>query len=337
MDKIGIIGTGLIGASLGLALKKAGIKNTQIIGVDLERSRANKAKKMGAIDKVGNMMEVASQASVIFIATPVMTMKDVMETIGPRLPEGVLVTDTGSTKREVLEWAKEHIPSNVDFIGAHPLTGKETRGPDGAEAIIFQGRPYCIIPRPGASTQGVRTLTDLVTSIGSKPYFIDVEEHDSFVAAVSHLPFIVSAAIIGCTSKSPQWGDISALASGGFRDVSRLASGDWVMHRDICLTNKDRITHWIDEFILELHRIKEIMQKENNGQEMHSLFEKAFDEREKWLAGVISPWARADYERPGQKVPSFSHNTTSMFFGERLTKKLFGDGDDSNDGKERDL
>ena len=336
MTKVGIIGTGLIGTSLGLALKKYGSKDTHIIGVDLERSRANKAKKMGAIDKVGNMMEVAAQANIIFIATPVMTTKDVMETIGPRLSEGIVVTDIGSTKREVLEWANEHIPQNIDFIGGHPMSGKETRGPDGAEATLFQGRPYCIMPRLGASAAGVKVITEIVTAIGSKPYFIDVDEHDSFVAAVSHLPFIVSAAIIGCTSKSPQWGDISALASGGFRDVSRLASGDWTMHRDICLTNKDRIIHWVDEFILELNRIKDVMKKEDNEQEMNQVFENAFDEREKWLSGVISPWVRADYERPGPKLPSFSRNATSMFFGERITERFFGDTDDRSEGKERD-
>ena len=333
MDKITIIGTGLIGASLGLAIKKVGIKNVQLVGVDIERFRANKAKKMGALDKVeSNLSEAVSGAGIVFISTPVMAIKDVLELIGPRLSEGTVVTDTGGTKRNVLDWAKEFLPDKVDFVGGHPMAGRETPGPDNADADIFKGRPYCIVPRPGASKQGVQTIVDLASSMGANPYFIDADEHDSFIGAVSHLPFIISTALVGSISKSPQWGDISHLASSGFRDVSRLASGDSVMHKDICLTNKTGIVHWIDQLILELDRIKGIIQKENASQELLDLFENAFVEREKWLDGVITPWARAEYERP--KAPSFGRTTAELMFGTRAAKGLFGDDDKGGrDGK----
>ncbi len=333
MDKITIIGTGLIGTSLGLALKKLRLKNTQIVGVDLERFRASKAKKMGALDKVeGNLIEAVHDSSIVFIATPVMAIKDVMEIIGPRLSEGAIVTDTGGTKKNVLEWSEEYLPQNVDFVGGHPLAGSETPGPDHADAEIFKERPYCIVPRPGASNQGVQTIMDIASAIGAKPFFIDADEHDSFVAAVSHLPFVLSAALIGSTSKSPQWGDISHLASSGFRDVSRLASGDSTMHRDVCATNKEGIVYWIDELIVELERIKGIINKEDSSQELHDLFEKAFVEREKWLDGVTTPWARADYERP--RTPSFAHTTAEVMFGTRAAEGLFGDEKEgSKDGK----
>jgi prephenate dehydrogenase len=329
MDKIAIIGMGLIGTSLGLALKSVELKNVQLVGVDLERSRANKAHKMGAIDKVESTIAAAAQdAEIVFIATPVMAMKDVMETMAHRLKEGALVTDTGGTKRDVLQWAKEILPPKVDFIGGHPMAGKETPGPQNASADLFQGKAYCIVPGAGASQKSVQVLMDMVSSFGAKPYFIDPGEHDSFVAAVSHLPFIASAALVGCTSKSPQWDDISKLASSGFRDVTRLASGDPIMHRDVCVTNRESVTHWIGELIRELERIKAVVSKENNNQELNELFEKVFVEREKWLMGVPSLEDKVAADRP--KPPTF----TEMFFGEKISKKLFGT-DEAKGGRER--
>jgi len=333
MEKIAIIGTGLMGASLGLAIKKVGLKDTQIVGLDLERSRANKAQKMGAVDKVERSLpDLVSNASLVFISTPVLAMKEVMQIIGPSLSEGALVTDTGGTKRDILVWAKEYLPAHVDFVGAHPMAGKETQGPEHADATIFQGRPYCIVPSPDASTKSVKSIMDLATAIGARPHFIDVAEHDSFVAAVSHLPFVVSAALIGCTSKSPQWGDISQLASSGFRDVSRLASGDSIMHRDVCLTNKEGISYWIDELTAELQRIKRLINRDANSEDLYNLFENGFEEREKWLSGVTTPWSRADYERP--KVPSATETASTLFFGQQVARRLFSD-DESKDVKRK--
>ncbi len=335
MDTITIIGTGLIGTSLGLAIKKVGIKNVQIVGTDLERYRANKAKSMKAVDRVENNMTAAVRdASMVFIATPVMAIKEVMEHIGPQLrrsDERTIVSDTGGTKAAVLEWAKEYLPDHVDFVGGHPLAGRETPGPDNADGDLFNDRPYCIVPSPGASQKGVTTIVDLTSAMGASPFFIDAQEHDSFVAAVSHLPFVLSAALIGATSKSPQWGDISHLASSGFRDVSRLASGDSAMHRDVCLTNQDGIIHWINEFIMELERIKGIMRQEEASQPLYDLFETAFEEREKWLGGVVTPWARADYERP--KPLSFGRTAATLMFGSRATTGLLGE--DEDDKKKR--
>ena len=327
METITIIGTGLIGTSLGLAIKKVGIKNVRIVGTDLERYRANKAKNMKAVDRVeNNMAEAVSDASMVFIATPVMAIKDVMEHIGPRLPrkdDRTIISDTGGTKASVLEWAKEYLPDHVDFVGGHPLAGRETPGPDNADGDLFNDRPYCIVPSPAASQKGVTTIVDLTSAMGAKPFFIDAQEHDSFVAAVSHLPFVLSAALVGATSRSPQWGDISHLASSGFRDVTRLASGDSAMHRDVCLTNKDGIIHWINEFIAELERVKGIIRQDEPSQPLYDLFETAFEEREKWLDGITTPWARADYERP--KSLSFGRTAAELMFGTRAARGLLGD------------
>ena len=332
MDRITIIGTGLIGTSLGLALKKIGLRDTQIVGVDKEKSRVHKAQKMGALDKVEHsIVEAVSGASVVFIATPVMAIKDVMELIGPRVPEGCLVTDTGGTKKAILEWAEEYIPQKVDFVGGHPMAGKETPGPEEAEATLFQDCRYCIVPRPGATTQGVQTLVDLVTAMKAQPYFIDAAEHDSLTGAVSHLPFLLSAALIRSISKSPQWRDISRLAASGFKDLTRLASGDVVMHRDICFTNREGILYWIDEFIAELERIKGVLKRENNSAELFSFFDKAFEEREKWLAGLAGLSSEAEDELA--RIDSPAQTTAQLFFGERVASKLLGGKDDGKGRK----
>ncbi len=337
METIAIIGTGLIGTSLGLAIKKVGIKNVEIVGTDLDRYRANKAKNMKAVDRAeSNMTAAVSNASMVFIATPVMAIKEVMEHIGPHLRRGdekTIVSDTGGTKAEIMEWANEYLPSHVDFVGGHPLAGRETPGPDNADAELFNDRPYCIVPSPNASQKGVRTIVDLTTAMGAKPFFIDPQEHDSFVAAVSHLPFVLSSALIGATSRSPQWGDICHLASSGFRDVSRLASGDSAMHRDVCLTNKDGIVHWINELIVELERFKGVINLDEPSAPLFNFFENAFEEREKWLDGVTTPWARAEYERP--KPPSFGRAASTIMFGDRATRGLLGEEDDDNKGRNK--
>lgn len=332
MEKVAIIGTGLIGTSLGLAMKRGGLKNLEIVGMDLERSNVSKAKKMGAIDKVvNNLPEAVKDASMVIIATPVQTIRDIFEFVSTRLEDGCLVTDTGGTKVEVLEWADQLLPERVDFIGGHPMAGKEAPGPDLADPDMFKGRPYCIVPQRGAGKAAVENIVNLASAIGSRPLFVDAGEHDSFIAAVSHLPFVLSAALIGCTSKSPQWGDINQFASTGYRDVSRLASGDPVMHRDVCVTNRDGIIYWIDELIVELERIKSVMRQDDNSKDLLAVFDDAFAARELWLAGGATPWAQEQSKR--SKMPSFANNAASLLIGGRLTERLFGDGNDDKNTK----
>ena len=317
MNKIGIIGTGLIGTSLGIAIKRSILKDIEITGVDLEPSFSKQARKMGALDKVGRtMVEVARGSDILFICTPVMVIKDVLETVGGELKKGCLVTDTGGTKLEVMRWADMFLPDGVDFIGGHPMAGKESHGPGNAEPGIFEGKAYCVIPKTGASTQSVDALVKIIKSLGSTPFFIGAAEHDSFVAAVSHLPFIVAASLVNTTSNSPQWGDISKLASTGFRGTTRLASGDPIMHRDICLTNGDSIVHWLTQYVRQLEHIKELISSRDSNR-LDELFETAFEKRGLWLSGLNFPESFPRKDVPS--VPNFSQ----MLFGERIANKLF--------------
>jgi len=272
---------------------------------------------MGALDKVGRTMaEVARGSDILFICTPVMVIKDVLETVGHELKKGCLVTDTGGTKLEVMHWADKFLPDGVDFIGGHPMAGKEAHGPGNADPGIFEGKAYCVVPKTGASTQSVDALLKIIKSLGSTPFFIDAAEHDSFVAAVSHLPFIVAASLVNTTSNSPQWGDISRLASTGFKGVTRLASGDPTMHRDVCLTNGESIVHWLTQYVRQLEYIKELIASRDSVR-LDELFNTALEKRELWLSGLSVPNSlpRTDVSA----VPTFSQ----MMFGERISNKLF--------------
>ena len=149
MAKLAIIGTGLIGTSLALALKKANLKDVELVGTDSDGSARRGAEKSKAFHKIENrLMPAVQDAEIVVLATPVMAMKELMEVIGPGLPESCLVTDVGSSKRLVLDWAEQYLPKTVNFVGGHPMAGKETAGPENADADLFRGKAYCVVPGP---------------------------------------------------------------------------------------------------------------------------------------------------------------------------------------------
>ena len=329
MAKIAIIGTGLIGTSLALALNESQLKDLQVVGTDSDRLARSRAEKRKAFHKVENrLLDAIDGADIVVLATPVMTMKEIMELIAPELPSGCVVTDVGSSKKVVLEWAQEILPDTVDFVGGHPMAGKEESGPDSAEPDLFQNKTYCVIPDKKASQQSVSEITTMVEAIGAVPYFIGVDEHDSFVAAASHLPFLLSTSLVGCTSKSANWEDIAQLASSGYRDISRLASGDTVMHRDICLTNNQPIISWIDAFIKELYEFRNILADEAgpDSEKVKKVFDDVADARAQWLAGQATVRARLA-NRQREEMPTFAESMGEMFMGRKLlqaNKRIFG-------------
>ena len=326
MGKIGIIGTGLIGTSLGLAIKRAGIKDAQIAGTDRDRGRANKAQSMGAIDHVeGRLASAAEDADIVFIATPVTAMKEIMEIIGPRLKEDCLVTDTGGAKRVVMEWAEQYLPRSVSFVGGHPMVAKGGSGPEAADAALFADRTYCLIPGARSQRDAVKLLTDIIQAIGAKPYFIDIVEHDSFVSAVSQLPILLSVALVGCTSKSASWSDIAAIASTPYKESTGQASGAPVTSRDIFASDNEGVVHWIDSFIHELYEIRRILVSDEDGrlEALENVFAQAIEARNRWLAGAVTPASRQIVD--SELLASTKQSWTDLFVGSsQARQRLFG-------------
>ena len=340
MPKLTIVGTGLIGTSLALALRKTQrMPNLELVGTDAGSSARAGAQKANAFDRVeNNLGRAVRDAGVVVLATPVMAMQEVMEVIADHLAEGCVVTDVGSSKKVVLEWADRYLPRHVEFVGGHPMAGREKSGPENADADLFRDKVYCVVPSSRASSRAVSEVSNLAEGVGSRAFFIGVEEHDSFVAAVSHLPFLLSVALVGCTSKSPNWDDIAQLAATGFEDSSRLASGDPIMHRDICLSNPEPIVAWIDSFIKELYEVRQLLsaEPEPDSESVHELFEKAFVARELWKAGAV---AEARAQKNQVEIPSMAESVGD-FFGGRLgrkaiqaQRKMFGEKDDGSKGR----
>jgi prephenate dehydrogenase len=280
--RLAIIGLGLIGGSLGLALKQANWRQTEIVGYVRRHEAGSLALKLGAVDKVeSNLSEAVKGASIVIIATPVLTIRDILSQIAPDLSDDSIVTDTASTKLRVMQWAEELLPREINFVGGHPMAGKETSGVGAASADLFHNCTYCLTPASRAKSAAVQTVKEMVKGLGAIPLTITAEEHDSLVAGISHLPLLLSVALVSATTKSPSWQQMSRLAASGYRDLTRLASGNPKVNAHICLSNAAAIVSWIDAFSEELQRLRKLVADESI--EIEKALALANEARQKWL------------------------------------------------------
>lgn len=289
MIRITIIGMGLIGTSLGMALRsvpdaEAPLGQTTITGYDANPRNTSEARGRLAIDREAkNLGEALRDANLVVVAVPVQAVRDVLRSIAPLLVPGVVVTDVSSTKSDVHAWADELLPAGVDFVGGHPMAGKEKSGPAAAAADLLRGAIYCVTAPPTVRPQSIELVEAMVQQAGAKIYFIDPAEHDSYVAGVSHLPFVLSAALVEAVSRSAAWREMMPLAAGGFRDMTRLASGDVVMHRDIVMTNRAALGRWLAEAAQVLLETRDQLEA-GDAAALEGLFERARKTREEWIA-----------------------------------------------------
>jgi prephenate dehydrogenase len=289
MINITIIGMGLIGASLGMAIREASEKEAQlgptmITGYDQNRRATGEARGRLAIDREARTLEDALRdAQLVIVAVPVQSIQAVFTQIAPLLPNGAVVTDVASTKAQVLEWARALLPATVEFIGGHPMAGKELSGVAAADPALFAGAIYCLTPSSRARQSAINLVETMIAQIHAKVYYIDAAEHDAYVAGVSHLPFMLSTALADLVSRSPGWKEMAPLAATGFRDMSRLASGDAEMHRDICMTNRVALTRWMEETAQWLLDARDMIE-EGESDQLLDLFTRARTAREDWLS-----------------------------------------------------
>ncbi len=254
-NRVAIIGLGLIGGSIGLALRQAQAAR-EVVGYDLGRGVSEQARKVGAVDQSYDALADAVRgAELVILATPVGAMRSLLQHIAPIISPGTIVTDVASTKVQVINWAEEFLSPSVPFVGGHPMTGKELSGVDAADATLFNNRIYCLTPTTGTHKTAVNKVAALIEVLGARLRLLEPEDHDKQVAGVSHLPFIASIAMVNTVANDATWGDASLLAAGGFRDMSRLAGGNPEMYRDICLTNSGPIVQWLEEYIVALEKI----------------------------------------------------------------------------------
>ena len=245
-----IIGLGLIGGSIGLALRERG---WYVHGVDNDQSRIDRALKLGALDE----QALCESAVVTFVATPVLTVADqvkraLSETTG-------LVTDVGSVKGA--------IAAAIDdprFVGGHPMAGSELEGLDGADASMFSGAVWVLTPTSHTSDITFASMASIVVELGADVVALTPDRHDQVVAVVSHVPHLAAATLMGLASeRAEEHGALLRLAAGGFRDMTRIASGHPGIWLDICAENRDAILGGLDGLIDGLRRMREVIRDDD--------------------------------------------------------------------------
>jgi len=278
--KITLIGVGLIGGSLGLALKE-NRSNFKIIGVD-KKEIIEKAITRGAIDEgTVNLEEGIKEADIIIIATPVKTILDILTQINPFLKKGCLVTDTGSTKQQIVQKANKVLSEDVFFIGGHPMAGSEKYGIESAFSHLFRNKTYILTPTPKSNLGALKKISLLIKMIGAKELILDPLEHDRIVSAVSHLPQIIAVSLINAIGELALRGNSSNYFKAigeGFKDMTRIASSPYKIWENICDTNKENILEMIQEFKNHLEVIEDKLKNDPNS--LKEEFQKARKLRE---------------------------------------------------------
>jgi len=274
-----IVGVGLIGASLGLALKKAGVV-TKVLGVGRSKENLDQAQKMGAIDGVVDLVEATKQSDVIVLCMPVAQMRAAFEIIEPHLEPRTMMTDAGSTKGDVILAAKEVLGKKVcQFVPAHPIAGGAQHGASAAKADLFQGKQTIVCPLQENSPEDTALIMGFWESIGSVAKKIGVVQHDAIYAAVSHLPHLLSYALMASVVNSEDADQKLDHVGAGFKDFTRIAASSPEMWRDICLGNRTAILQELDRYLLIVNHMRKLV-AEGDGEGLEKLFNKASKARQ---------------------------------------------------------
>lgn len=319
MTKLAILGTGLIGASIGLGLKAAdGTDDIEVIGFDTSREREREAERRKAIDRrASSLRDAVEGAALVVISTPVLATREVMETIASNLSEGTIVTDTCSTKTQVLQWAGELLPDTINFVGSHPMAGKTEFGPAAAEATLFQDARWVVVPSRSASSEAVETVSGLATALGAKPMFMDASEHDAYAAAISHLPMFAASALFRLVRDSEAWPEMSLLAASGFKDTTRLAGTDELMAHDIAVTNREQVVHWLQRLRGAIYDLEDMITDPDRDEEfLRHLAQLNIDH----IAYHDGQVGRVEIDQKGSGIPV--PGMTDMLLGGALSERL---------------
>ncbi len=302
---ITIIGTGLIGGSLGLAWKAAR-EELQITGLD-GAEVLDKALNRGAIDKAAASLEGAVEnADLIVLATPLAPMVRLLTEVAPLVSDGMIITDVGSVKRPIVEHAWETLPDTVTFVGGHPMAGSERGGIEAADRLLFENATYVLCPPEDDGLPA--ELIELIESTGARIRPMAPDRHDQVAATVSHLPQLAAVALAGYAGQRQELDAATLeLAAGGFRDLTRVASSPFEMWRDILTANQGPVLDALGGFAATIRTIRNRL-IEGDTEELAALFDQADEARtaipprgKGFLEPLADLYVRAE-DRPGELV-----------------------------------
>ena len=282
LDTVVVFGVGLIGGSFALALKAAGAAK-RVIGLGRSPANLERALELGVIDEAGDDPATVACADLVLIATPVGQMGAVMAAIAPHLAAGTVVTDGGSTKQDVVALAYRLFKSRAaQFVPGHPIAGAEYSGVAAARADLFHQRRVVLTPLPENSERSVRRVRAAWRLCGARMYQMQPAEHDRVFAAVSHLPHLLSYALVDQVARHPNGKQLFDYAAGGFRDFTRIASSHPEMWRDICVANRKALLQELGGYQRELAEVKQLLQR-GDAAGLEKVFARARAARNKWL------------------------------------------------------
>ncbi|MDD3824688.1 MAG: prephenate dehydrogenase [Anaerolineae bacterium] len=282
--RIAIVGLGLVGSSLGLALRQAEVTST-VVGHDRDRLLANEAKSRGAVDRTEwNLISAVEKSDIVILAEPIDAIPATMEAIGPYLRPGCVVMDTAPLKAPVLAWAAEHLPEQVHFVGTNPILPSAASS-GSARADLFQRAPICVVPSNTADEASVRLISDLIGILGAQPLFLDAAEHDGLLGGVEHLPRILALALLEMAVQQPSWRELRRVAGSAFESSTRMGEGDAASLSLLSISNRENLLRWIDTYSEVLASLRlALAEGEGEGEALTERIKKAGEERQKWLA-----------------------------------------------------
>jgi len=280
--KIVIFGVGLIGGSFALALRRADAVG-EVVGFGRSAANLQQALGLGIIDRIGkDAAAEVSDADLVLLATPVGQMAELMARIAPHLGAHTLVTDGGSTKSDVVRDAYAHLGGKVaQFVPAHPIAGTEQSGPAAARADLYVGKKVVLTPLPENSAAAVARVQTVWQACGANIHRLTHAEHDAVFAAVSHLPHLLSFALVHDLAQRDNRDVLLSFAASGFRDFTRIAASSPEMWRDICLSNRDALLKELQIYIEELNKMSTALAA-GDAEKLEQTFRAAHELRAGW-------------------------------------------------------
>ena len=280
VDKLAVIGTGLIGGSFALALKQAGAVR-EVLGVGRNPERLTVARELGLIDRAVDWPE-AGQADCILLALPVGETEAVLQQLAPHLKAGTIVTDAGSTKLNVVAAARAALGARfADFVPGHPIAGSEKSGPGAARADLYQGRKVVLTPQADTRAAALATVRALWEAAGAQVETLDAALHDRVFAAVSHLPHLAAFALVDELAQRADGETFFRFAASGFRDFTRIAGSSPEVWRDIALGNRDALLIELDAYVAALQALRGTVSAAD-AEALLAIFSRARAAREHW-------------------------------------------------------